>query len=165
MMGRLADMVLQISPRERRLLGFLVLVLFPVLLWLWLISPLQERRAAVTGQLRDMQALQIWVADRAADQLQLGQTQGGEPIAPIGISGLEQSLLAAQLRSQVTRLGGQEDGGIELGFETVDFTALASWLSQMDPGWGYDIATLRLQRHADPGGVSADLTLVPQSTP
>lgn len=165
MMGQLADMVLQLSRRERRLLGLLVLVLLPVLLWLWLISPLLDNRATATHQLRELQALQIWVADRAADQLQLGQAQTSEPSPPIGISGLEQSLMAAQLRALVTRLSGQEDGSIALGFETVDFTVLASWLSQMDPGWGYDIATLRLQRHADPGLVAAALTLVPQSTP
>jgi len=91
---------------------------------------------------------------------------GTQLAPPIGISGLEQSLVAAQLRPMVTRLSGQDDGGIELGFEVVEFTLLASWLSQMDPGWGYDIANLRLQRHTeDPGLVSAELTLLPQQTP
>jgi len=164
-MARLIDMLMRRSPRERRLLGLLALVLFPALLWLWLIAPLLESRGAVIRQTAEAQALQLWVADRAADQQQLGRPQETEPSPPIGISGLEQSLVSAQLRQQVTRLGGQGDGGIELGFETVEFTALASWLSQMDPGWGYDIDTLRLRRQEDPGLVSADLTLVPQQTP
>jgi len=162
-MVRMIDMLLRLSPRERRLLGLLTLVVIPALLWLWLIAPLLESRAALLRQTAEAQALQLWVADRAADQQQLGQGAGLTP--PIGISGLEQSLVAAQLRPQVTRLGGQVDGGIELGFETVEFAALASWLSRMDPGWGYDIATLRLQRHEDPGLVSAELTLLPQQAP
>ena len=165
MIGRGMDRLLQLSARERRGLGLMVLVLIPALLWLWLISPLLERRAALTRQLHEAQALQIWVADRAADQLQLGQAQSSQPQPPIGLSGLEQSLVQAQLRAQVTRLAAQTEGGIELGFERVEFTVLASWLSQMDPGWGYDIASLELQRHADPGWVAAKLTLAPQSRP
>jgi len=164
-MARMIDMLLRLSPRERRLLGLLALVVIPALLWIWLIAPLLESRAALLRQTAEAQALQLWVADRAADQQQLGQGQGAGPTPPIGISGLEQSLVTAQLRPQVTRLGGQVDGGIELGFETVEFAALASWLSRMDPGWGYDIATLRLQRHEDPGLVSAELTLLPQQAP
>jgi len=161
----LLDMLLRRSPRERRLLGLLALVAVPALLWLWVVSPLLESRAALIRQSAEARVLQLWVAEQAADQQQLGRPQGSQPVPPIGISGLEQSLVTAQLRQQVTRLGGQGDGGIELGFEAVEFTVLASWLSQMDPGWGYDIAALRLQRHADPGLVSAELTLAPQQAP
>lgn len=169
-MERMTDMLLRRSPRERRLLGLMALVVLVVGLWLWLIAPLLEARSAVTRQGAETQALQLWVAARAAEQQQLGQAQTHPPTPPIGISALEQSLVAAQLRQQVSRLsgqgdGGQGDGGLELGFEAVTFTALASWLSQMDPVWGYDIARLRLQRHADPGLVAAELTLVPQSAP
>lgn len=158
------DLLLRLSPRERHLLGLLGLVLIPALLWLWLISPLLQNRTAITRQITEARALQLWVADRAADQLQLGQPQGSQPAPPIGISGLEQSLVAVQLRQQVTRLGGQGDGGIELGFETVVFADLASWLSQMDPDWGYDLASVRLHRLEVPGLVAADLLLVPQQS-
>ena len=166
-MTQMIDMLLRLSPRERGLLGLLALVVMPALLWLWLIAPLLDSRAAALRQTAEARALQLWVAERAADQAQLGRPQGSQLAPPIGISGLEQSLVAAQLRPMVTRLSGQDDGGIELGFEVVEFALLASWLSQMDPGWGYDIASLRLQRHAeeDPGLISAELTLLPQQAP
>lgn len=164
-MGRMMDLLLQRSPRERRLLALLALVVIPALAWLWLVAPLLERRGTVSRQLAEVQALQLWVAERAAEQQQLGQPKGSQPNPPLGISGLEQSLVTAQLRPQVTRLSGQGDGGIDLGFDRVAFVALASWLSQMDPNWGYDIAALRLQRLEDPGLVSAELTLLPQQSP
>ena len=164
-MAWMFDRLLQRSRRERRLLALLALVGLPALVWLWLVSPLLESRRAVMQQIAEAQALQFWVTERAADQQQLGQVLSTGPIPPIGISGLEQSLVAAQLRHQVTRLSGQGDGVIDLGFDRVEFIALASWLSQSDPGWGYDITALRLQRHADPGLISAELTLVPQQAP
>lgn len=163
MMTRMTDLLLRRSPRERRLLALLVLVLGGALLWLWLVSPLLVGRAAQLQQLAQAQALQLWVAERAADQQQLAQAQ--QPSPPIGISGLEQGLVGAQLRQQLTRLSGAGDGAIELAFEAVEFTALARWLSQMDPGWGYDIVSLRLQRHRDPGLISAELVLAPQQAP
>ena len=155
------DILLHRSPRERRLLGLLAGVVIPALVWLWLVAPLLDRRAAVTRQLTEAQALQLWVAERAADQQQMRQALDRGPSPPIGISGLEQSLMATQLRSRVTRLSGQGDGGINLGFDEVEFTALASWLSRMDPGWGYDITVLRLQRLENPGLVAAEMTLLP----
>jgi len=164
-MARMIDMLLQLSRRERGLLGLLGLVLLPALLWVWLIAPLLDNRSAITQQVNEARALQFWVAARAADQQQLGQLQGKQLAPPIGISGLEQSLVAAQLRQQVARLGGQQDGSIELSFEAVEFALLASWMSQMDPGWGYDITVLRLQRRAAPGLVAAELTLQPQQAP
>jgi type II secretory pathway component PulM len=165
MMTRMIDLLLRRSRRERRLLGVLTGVLAAALLWLWLISPLLTTRATLQRQLTQAQALQHWVAERAADQLLLGQATDQIHGPPIGISGLEQGLVVAGLRAQVTRLSGQGDGEIDLAFEAVEFTALARWLSQMDPGWGYEIIRLRLHRHTDPGLVAAELVLAPQRTP
>lgn len=166
MTQRFIDMLLRLSPRERVLLGLLVAVVLPALIWMFAIVPLQARHAAALQAQNDIRALGGWVVDRAAEHARLsadaGVGAGSERMPPLGISGLEQSLVAAGLREAVSELGGQADGRIELRFDTVAFTDLAGWLSQSDPGWGYDITAFRLERGEEPGLVAVDLTLEPQ---
>ncbi len=162
MTQRFIDMLLRLSPRERVLLGLLVAVVLPALIWMFAIAPLQARHTAALQAQSDIRALGGWVVDRAAEHARLSADAGPERMPPLGISGLEQSLVAAGLREAVSELGGQADGRIELRFDTVAFTDLAGWLSQSDPGWGYDITAFRLERGEEPGLVAVDLTLEPQ---
>jgi general secretion pathway protein M len=165
MSGRLIDLLLRLSARERRLLALLALLALPAVLWLGLITPLQEARSRAFGQAAETRALGLWLVQRAGDQARLTRPESARRAPPIGISGLEQSLVAAGLRGQVSRLGGTGDGRIELGFDAVEFDALAGWLSRSEPTWGYEIAALRLQRGAAPGQVAAELVLQPPEGP
>ena len=166
MADRMIDLLLRLSPRERILLAMMGAVLLPGALWLGVGEPLLARHAAALEARREAEALGLWLVDRAAEQAQIAATTPGAPAPggadPIGISGLEQSLVAAGLRPQVSELSAQSGGGVRLRFDAVQFTRLANWLSASDPGWGYDIAALRLERTDAPGAVAADLTLAPQ---
>ncbi|UWQ93535.1 type II secretion system protein M (plasmid) [Rhodobacteraceae bacterium M382] len=166
MTQRFIDMLLRLSPRERALLGLLGAVVLPALIWMAVIAPLQTRHAAALQARSDIRALGSWVVGRTAEQVRLGGDMGGaagsQRVPPLGISGLEQSLVAAGLRTAVSELGGQADGRIELRFDRVPFTDLAGWLSHSDPDWGYDITAFRLERGEEPGLVAVDLTLEPQ---
>ena len=167
MSDRLIDLLLRLSARERVLLALLGAVLLPAALWLGVVSPLQERHQAAQSSLAQAQALGDWVVARAGEYDQIAQTVSGAaglgPQPPIGISGLEQSLVQVGLREATAALAGQADGRIELRFDVVAFTRLADWLSASDPGWGYDIEAFWLERLETPGMVSADLTLRPQN--
>lgn len=156
------ERLLKLSARERGLLALLVAVALPALIWSAVIAPMQTRHAAALAARDEARALGVWVIERAAEQAQLRTAGQTGPMPPLGISGLEQSLVEAGLRSAVGALGSQADGRIELRFDAVEFTRLANWLSRADPGWGYDIAAFRLERGATPGLVAAALTLEPQ---
>lgn len=158
----LVDLLLKLTRRERALLGLMCVVMVPAVLWMVVVAPLAEARATAVRANQDVQALGLWVVDRAAEEAQLVGAGQRVPVSAIGTSGLEQSLVAAGLRDQVTELSGQADGRAELRFGAVPFVSLARWLSDEDPEWGYDIAIIHLERGTEPGIVAADLTLVPQ---
>jgi len=164
MIDRLIDRLLQLTRRERWLLALMVVIILPSLVWLLGLAPLNERRIAAERARQDSHLMALWVLDRAAEQAQLKAATPGAVAAmpPIGISGLEQSLVLAGLRQRVRELAGDGDGGIGLRFDSVVFTELMVWLSQNDPSWGYDIIGFRLQRGPETGTVAAELTLQPQ---
>lgn len=61
----------------------------------------------------------------------------------------------------MTELAARAEGAIELRFDDVDFTALADWLSRMEPLWGYRIETFRFEALDVPARVAATLRLLP----
>ena len=142
--------------------NLLVVVVLPLALWLAVLAPLHERRAAAQSALQEARALHGWVAARAAEMTALDTGESTGPSAPIGLSALEQSLVSAGLRGAVSGLANSSGGGIELRFDAVEFTALMGWLSAQDPGWGYDIASLRLMRGDEAGLTAAEMLLRPQ---
>jgi general secretion pathway protein M len=159
----LIDRLLQLTRRERFLLGLLAVIVLPALVWLLGLAPLNERRAVAERAWQDSQSQALWVLDQAGEQAQLNAAPGAAGVAmPIGISGLEQSLVVAGLRQNVRELGGEGNGRIALRFDAVVFTELMAWLSKNDLTWGYDITGLRLQRGEEVGMVAAELTLQPQ---
>lgn len=162
MSGRLISALLRLAPRERVLLGILVLCVLPAALWFGVLSPLAERRTQAETALREARALNAWVTARAAEMAALEQAEDTGPRVPVGLSALEQSLISADLRSAVAGLANRAEGGIALRFEAVDFGALMAWLSAQDPGWGYDIASFRVTQGPEAGVVAAELQLVPQ---
>lgn len=162
MNDRLIDLLLRRSPRERVLLALLVGVAVPVALVMGVMQPLAAKRAAAETAFADIQAAQIWVGARVAEQAALGPVGDRGPRAPIGSSGLEQSLIAARLRARLSELSNRVDGEVELRFDAVAFTDLMGWITATDPIWGYDIARLDLVPGADPGRVDAALRLTPQ---
>ncbi|MBY6069030.1 type II secretion system protein M [Leisingera aquaemixtae] len=164
MSARLIDLLLQRSRRERQLLAVLA-VLLPLALALALLLPLQERRQQAEAARSDALALQAWVRARAAEKaaldaaLPLPRDAAG---APAGLSGLEQGLNTAGLRSALSELGSEGGGAVTLRFDAVDFLRLAAWLSSVHPGWGYSIRSFRFEALEDaPGKAAARITLVP----
>lgn len=162
MSARLIDLLLRLAPRERWLLALLVVVALPVAVGIGWLLPLAERRAAAEAALQEARAVTGWVSARAADQALLAPVQRSGPTDPIGLSGLEQSLISARLRPLLSELANRTGGGVALRFDKVPFGDLVRWLSASDPGWGYDIADFRILRSDDPGVVSAELRLIPQ---
>lgn len=161
MTARLIDALLRLSGRERMLLA-LTAALVPLGVGMALLLPLQDQRIAAHTARAEARDLQTWVMARIDEKQSLTRAIPALSQSPIGTSGVEQSLIAARLRPALSALSAEAGGTIDLRFDTVDFVALANWLSDMHPGWGYDITSLRLEAQEDaPGRIAAWITLRP----
>lgn len=162
-MDRLAYTLAQLSPRERGLLLALCLVGLPVALYFFAVLPVVDARAAAARSAAEAEAMRGWVAEQVAalppEGLEAPADTAGTP-NPIGLSGIEQSLMNAGLRDRVTQLANAQGGGVELEFDAVEFDRLVGWLHDTAPGWGYDVAGFRIARD-EPGLVIAGFTLDP----
>lgn len=162
MSERLIDFLVRLAPRERGLLGLLVLVILPAALalgWLW---PLAEEHRAAQASLAEARALDAWVMARQVEKAGLDLPSDTQDLPPaIGASALEQSLISRKLRASLSGLETRDGGEITLRFDTVNFVELMRWMDAEDPAWGYRIAALRLDRTERSAIVEARLTLVP----
>lgn len=160
--GPLVYALARLSERERWLLGLLALVFVPAALVIAVALPLIEARDAARAERADAVALRDWVADQVrtmpAEGAQIDAS--ADTPQPIGISAIEQSLVDAGLRAQVTDLSNRDDGGVDLALDAVPFEALTAWLARVSPGWGYRIAAFRIDRD-EPGLVRASFDLEP----
>jgi len=109
----------------------------------------------------EARVLRDWVAAQVAELPPEGLAAPVEAVAsaPIGISGIEQSLVREGLRERVSQLANRTSGGVDLAFEAVPFEALTFWLQDTTPSWGYRIAAFRIERGAETGLVAASFEL------
>ena len=163
MSGRLIDLLLGLSTRERLLLATAAVVIL-MGLGFGLLLPLQERRLRAEARLGEAQALELWIVERIVEKQSLTRRIDPPPQAPIGTSGVERGLIAARLRPALTSLTTTGDGAIDLRFDQVDFTQLGHWLNAAHPTWGYEIASFRLEAlegETQAGRVAAWINLLP----
>lgn len=151
------------SGRERLLLAVLCLVVLPLGLWTALLQPMQDRRLAARSDLAEALILQQWVNDRAHESQRLILAGSGADTPPIGIAGLEQSLIEAGLREDISELTRRGDRDIELRFDAVGFVDLGDWLSRVSLSWGYEISSFRIERGDKAGVVAASFSLGAQN--
>ena len=163
MTARFIDMLLQRSPRERALLGLLIFVFLPIVVFFSLLLPLRDAQDTAKQQQQDAIALHRWVNERVLEKSNLAQAPDNVEVDPIGSSAIEQSLIDAGLRSAISDLSVSDDGTIDLRFEQVRFTTLANWISANNRTWGYAMASFRFEATQTTGKVSATLTLSPQT--
>ena len=163
MSGALIEFLSARPPRERWLIGLLVLVVLPIAIVVGLLLPLRDAHDDALRAQADARALQTWVVQRVGEKLELARAPDTQPVTAIGSSGIEQSLIDAGLRSDVAELGARDSGVIELRFDLVTFTTLANWLSASKPTWGYSVTSFRIEATETSGKVSASLALTPQN--
>ncbi|WP_425052957.1 type II secretion system protein GspM [Psychromarinibacter sp. S121] len=161
-MDRLSYRLSQLSDRERILLALLAAVIVPLALLFLVAVPLLDARADARSAVTQAEDLRDWVAARVADLPPTGleETAAQDTPPPMGLSTLEQSLVAVGLRESVTELANRESGRLEIAFGPVPFTDLIGWLAQVAPSWGYDVAAFRIERD-EPGLARASLVLEP----
>jgi general secretion pathway protein M len=164
MSARLITWLLSRPARERVLLAILIAIVLPVAIVVGLALPLRDAHSAAQQRLQEMEGLQQWVVQRVIEKSEIPRASATVRFAePIGSSGVEESLINANLRAFVTTLSMRDDGVIDLAFDAVTFTTLSNWLSATKSNWGYDITSFRFEAGAASGKIKANMTLTPRS--
>ncbi|SHL20161.1 Type II secretory pathway, component PulM [Roseovarius marisflavi] len=165
MMDAIIGALLGLSGRERLLVAVLALVALPLGVVYGVALPLADARQEAQRAVAEARATELWVADQsllyASETTALrnaGEGANGGP--PIGISGIEASLVEAGLRAQASELANAADGGITMRFDAVRFTKLAEWLTLQEANWGYTLVGFTFERGEREDVVAADLRLV-----
>jgi len=159
--GRIIYTLAQLSERERLLLTLLGVVVVPLAVIFLAVLPLMQARDAARAQAAEATAMLDWVAVQVralpaeGTELPMAEVGIGDPI---GISGIEESLVRGDLRAQVSQLSNRPGGGIDLALEAAPFDLLGAWLLAMTPDWGYRIAAFRIEA-VEPGLVNATFEL------
>ena len=163
-MTSLIDALVALSRRERRLIGLLLGIGLPVLLFAAL-EPLVAQRSTAARSLATAEDLSRWIGTQAR-RYPAPAGPVDTPSAPRpapGMAGLEQSLVAAGLRDQVTNLSNRRENAVELRFDSVGFAAVMRWLSDVETTAGYQPASFTLEALETPGLIAATLVLEPAS--
>ena len=159
----LIDMLLHLAPRERMLLGLLVIIVLPVGIIFGVLLPLHEARERALSDRIEAFALNLWGQERVTEAEALAAVAPEITVRiDAGPSDIEQDLIDAGLRNAVQELRSDGEGVVDLRFDDVRFVRLAEWLSGLDPAWGYDIASFRFEPTDTSGNVAATLKLEPE---
>lgn len=158
-MMRLAQALMDRTPRERVALAVLALVALPAALWFGLGEPLLARREAAREALAQAQAERAWLAARLAEAAALPAPAAAPP--PAGLAALEQRLAAADLAGGGARLADAGGGAVALALEGAPFGRLMAWLDGIEAETGYRPTALTLTPAAEPGRVGAEIRLEP----
>ena len=152
-----------LSRRERALIGVLLALALPLGVAFGVVQPRLQARTETIERAEEAATLRRWAVEQAAlyDRLvpEGEQPGAGGADGPIGLSGIEASLIEDGLRQRIDRLAEENDGRISLGFDSVNFQRLAAWLGRMRPFWGYDLVEFDFERTDEPGFVEARLVL------
>jgi len=161
--GGLIYALAQLSERERILLLLLSVIVIPLAVVFLALQPLMQARDEAKAAAVEAQALLVWVSGQVeALPAEIGQDKREDiqGIAPIGISGIEDSLVDMGLRSNVSQLANRAAGGVDLTLDEAPFDQVAAWLDGVSPIWGYRLAAFRFEA-LTPGLVNAAFELVP----
>lgn len=165
MISSFAHAVAQRPARERLLLAVFLGVVVPVAFVFLLALPLLEQRDAARSALADAQANRAWYVLRQAEIAALPQN-GEAPVvatrAAVGLGGIEESLIAANLRASVSLLANVQGDDVSLTINAVRFEALMGWIDTVEADAGYHLSALRLEQGGGDGLVTAELRLEPQ---
>ncbi len=159
--GRMVYALAQLSGRERVLLLLLGAVVIPVAVAFLAVMPLLQTRDGAARAADEARAVLGWVSQ----QVRIMPAEGAQALEPpgaggepIGLTGIEDSLVRIGLRDFVSQLSNRSGGGVDLTLEAAPFERLGDWLQAMVPLWGYELEAFRIEA-ASPGLVNASFVL------
>lgn len=147
-----------LAARERLILIAGMLVLAVLLVWLVIVEPLAQSRAALRNEVAALGTDHDWMQQVAPEVRRRASLQSGASAGAAGsgsvLTLVEVSANASGMRSAMTRV--QPEGqGARLWFDSVSFDALMSWLAELETRQSLNITQLAVDAGAEPGLVSA----------
>lgn len=161
MWGALISSLAELSRRERALLALLAGVGVPVACVFLLVLPMMQSHQRAQDRLVESTRLYEWVQVQASQWGAVAPADTAvKPQQPVmGVSDIEQRLISAGLRSDVTELSRRDTGAIRLRFDDVSFLAAMRWIDEASQSWGYSLAEFEVERRDGPDRVALSLTL------
>ena len=157
--ARLKEWLAQLAPRERWMVLFCAVVVAVAVLyggiWLPLVKSQQQKQLALDEA--------RYVAARIEELAALAQSGAGRS------SGVNRttSILAVvdqgarmTLGKQPTRIQPEGDKEVKVWVEDVPFDSLLRWMQELEQRYGIRAQSAEIEKHATPGLVSAQLSLV-----
>lgn len=164
MIARLSAFLVTRSARERWLLALVPVVVLPLGFGVLVALPLLEHRAAARAELAEALATRDWYQARQAEIAGLPLPAAApEPgaVTPVGLSGIEDSLIAAGLRERIAMLANAQGDAVSMALRAVPFESLMAWIDTIRQTGGYRLTALQITRADTDGFVDAQLQLAP----
>ncbi len=154
-----------LAPRERRITVVALLVASLAALFLFGIEPALERRAALGAQLQTLVNDQAWMetqapAVRARAQAGAGRVPATPSAGSSPLAVVDASARGAGLGSALRRVRPLETS-VEAELEDAPYAVLVRWMGTLEARHGLRIASLGIDRGAEPGRVNAQLRIEP----
>lgn len=148
------------APREQWLLGTGALIAALLLLWAFVVHPLQDSRRTSAESVAAAERDLAWMRDSVAG------LRGASPLAGNGGSGrsllaeIDSSARAAGLGAQMGSVEPQPNGRVAVSFSAVPFDALMRWLEPFAAAQGAGLESFSARTGNTAGLVDARATLV-----
>jgi len=148
--------LLELSDREKLILGGGGLLSLAILLHLLLWRPMTAEHERLQKQVDKKQALAVWMSAAAGEAQHL---QRSSPRPPASDRPLEQLLAeqVARLRLESKRLPGGEAGAVALRLDNAEFDRVLQLLEQLSQT-GVQLVEADLRSAVQPGRVNAQLS-------
>lgn len=159
-MGRLDELLAQLSPRER--LGLLVaaVLVLTSAVHMTVIEPLLARQSELTAALEQRRELHMWLTARSKEA-QAYRSAAPAPAATRSatIGEVEESIAASALGQALTRLEPTDDG-LDIEFKQADLAMVLRWIEAAEARLGYAPAEIDIRRTDTPGAADVMMNLV-----
>ncbi|MBD3670590.1 MAG: type II secretion system protein M [Gammaproteobacteria bacterium] len=153
----------QLSARERSLVYAAVGLVAALLVWMMIIEPVQERRAALEEIVERTRSTHqaIVQAAKEARQLRTGGTTVRQPLATQSLVGsVDETARRFGLAAQMKRVEPSGQENVSVWLEKVSFDTLSSWIEEMEGRHGLRVQTMEAER-VEAGLVNARVILGP----
>lgn len=150
--------LMSLAPRERTLVLVGAAVTAVLLVWLAVIDPLQQRRAALESGVASQRVLLAWMEDAVAP-LEGARMQRAQPGAESLFATVDRSVRATPLAGALRRVQPEGQTTARVWLDDALFDQLVLWVATLEREHGVVVSVFAVERGSGAGLVNARVTL------